>query len=60
MGGLRAARKFRRREHMKTVTIYTDGGTRFAVPQIDVPTRSPINRHPLGDDKAPSAERICT
>lgn len=39
---------------MKTVTIYTDGKAGFAALQ-NVPTRSPLARQPLGDDKqAPS------
>ena len=38
---------------MKTVTLYTDGKTRGAG-FCDVPTRSPLTRQPLGDDKAPS------
>ncbi len=35
---------------MRTVTIYTDGKAGFAA-LIDVPTRSPLARQPLGDDK---------
>ena len=39
---------------MKTVEIYTDGKAGFAALQ-NVPTRSPLARQPLGDDKqAPS------
>ena len=39
---------------MRTVTIYTDGKAGFAA-LYDVPTRSPLARQPLGDDKqAPS------
>jgi len=41
---------------MRTVTIYTDGKAGFAA-LIDVPTRSPLKRQPLGDDKhAPSEQ----
>ena len=41
---------------MRTVTIYTDGKAGFAA-LIDVPTRSPLARQPLGDDKhAPSEQ----
>lgn len=39
---------------MKTVTIYTDGKAGFAALK-NVPTRWPLTRQPLGDDKqAPS------
>ena len=38
---------------MKIVILYTDGETRDAGSH-DVPTRSPLARQPLGDDKAPS------
>ncbi len=42
---------------MKTVTIYTDGKAGFAALK-NVPTRSPLARQPLGDDKqAPSDEQ---
>ena len=42
---------------MKTVTIYTDGKAGFAALK-NVPTRSPLARQPLGDDKqAPSDGR---
>ena len=42
---------------MKTVTIYTDGKAGFAALK-NVPTRSPLARQPLGDDKqAPSDRR---
>ena len=41
---------------MKTVTIYTDGKAGFAALK-NVPTRSPLARQPLGDDKhAPSEQ----
>ncbi len=41
---------------MRTVTIYTDGKAGFSA-LIDVPTRSPLKRQPLGDDKhAPSGQ----
>ena len=41
---------------MKTVTIYTDGKAGFAALK-NVPTRSPLARQPLGDDKQAPSDR---
>ena len=45
-----------RSSHMKIVTIYTDGKAGFAALK-NVPTRSPLARQPLGDDKQAPSER---
>ena len=43
---------------MKIVEIYTDGKADFAA-LVDVPTRSPLARQPLGDDgQAPPDEAV--
>ena len=41
---------------MKIITIYTDGKAGFAALK-NVPTRSPLARQPLGDDKQAPSER---
>ena len=41
---------------MKRVTIYTDGKAGFAALK-NVPTRSPLARQPLGDDRQAPSDR---
>ena len=53
---IKAGETARNEKSMKTVEIYTDGKAGFAA-LFDVPTRSPLARQPLGDDKQAPSDR---